>query len=202
MEDLNNIENTYHSMFHDAIAWLDQSDRNIIASQVIYREWETILEQHPDLPTELNQTIIALLDSYMLLLGLGMENLIKALIISLKPDFESVKELDSYKWSANGGHGIKEMFTFNFPDLNQEEIDLLDRLQEFIVWAGKYNIPNKSSNYIASKTPHNKQCLKLIDNHTAMKLIEKVKPMINENWETNMSFFWKWKEKFEKNNKS
>jgi len=202
MEDKNQIENTYHSMCHDAIAWIDQSDRHIIASQVIYREWEKLFKKHPDLPIEQDQNIIALLDSYMLLLGLGMENIIKALIISIKPDFDSIKELDLYKWSANGGHGIKEMFLFNIPNLNHEEIDLLDRLQEFIVWAGKYNVPNKSTNYIASKTPLNTQRYKPIDNQTAKKLIQKVKTITIDNWESNKTFYWKWKENSEKNKKA
>lgn len=196
MDKYEQVESLFHSTFRDAYSWVDRAEKHLIVSEIIHNELFIVLENHPDIPDEITQKVMALLESYLLLCGLAFENLVKGLIISIKPDFNDKKELNAYKWNTKGGHGIKEMFDYNFQSLDETEKELIERLEEFLIWAGKYEIPLESNKYIKSKFPKNLENFKSTDKIVAESIFEKIKLVIEKNWEQNEKLYWNWKDKY------
>lgn len=61
--------------------------------------------------------------------------------------------------------------------LEPDEDELLDRLQEYVVWAGRFPIPTKSGRYHQSRNPINKHQFNT-DLSTADRLFEKLKEQL------------------------
>jgi hypothetical protein len=84
--------------------------------------------------------MLGVVSSTMLLLGLSFENLIKGVYVARNPTLVDRARLDRSLWRADGGHGIR-VFAKSLIALEQVEEDLLDRLQTYVVWAGRFPIP-------------------------------------------------------------
>lgn len=69
----------------------------------------------------------------MLLTGFAFENLLKGILYGCNPK-------QNLKTGYGGGHGILKMPNEISP-LSSEELDLLERLQRYLVWAGRYQLP-------------------------------------------------------------
>jgi hypothetical protein len=83
---------------------------------------------------------LAYMQSFMLLTAIAFENLIKGIVVAAEPtSWRSLK--------ADSGHGIST-FAAMFTTLSEPESDLLQRLQEYLLWAGRYTIPTKSARYV------------------------------------------------------
>jgi hypothetical protein len=195
MDDHKEIEYIFHSSLRDANSWVEQAEKHLLVSEILYKEILELIANYTEIPDEMTRKALALFESYMLLCGLAFENLIKGLIISIKPDFNVMTELNQYKWKSKGGHGIKEMFDFNYPNLDNSEIELIERLEEFLIWIGKYAIPLNSDKLYKSKYPVNKQSFYSTDIIIASELFKKVKIQIEENWKENEILLWRWLDK-------
>jgi hypothetical protein len=81
---------------------------------------------------------------YMLLSGFALENLLKGIYIGRNPTF--VMEGKLKKWSSKSGHELLDLAEKTKFELSEDETNLLERLTEFVVWAGKYPIPKQFEN--------------------------------------------------------
>jgi hypothetical protein len=82
------------------------------------------------------------MQSFMLLTAIAFENLLKGIAVVADPTgWQALK--------ADSGHGIST-FAAMFTTLSESESDLLQRLQEYLVWAGSYTIPKKPARYVAN----------------------------------------------------
>lgn len=97
--------------------------------------------------------IIAYSEAYMLIMGYSVENSLKgfALEIYLKdhnqveiPDFNTLKK---NVWKIQNGHDLPKLIRLFDINLAASEDNLLLRLKNFIVWAGKYHIPTDSKTF-------------------------------------------------------
>lgn len=115
---------------------------------------------------------LGLVDSILLLLGLAFENLIKGVYIAKHPSLVNRDGLDRSMWKADSGHGITE-YADSLVKLEPDEKNLLIRLQEYVVWAGRYPIPTKSGRYGDSKDS-GKHRLSTSDFETSNRLFNKL----------------------------
>jgi len=81
----------------------------------------------------------------MLLTGLAFENLLKAIALSRH---QSIKDLNKRK---RGGHGLVAITDSLTIDLAPAEREFLRRLEEYVVWAGRYPVPLEITAYATSE---------------------------------------------------
>lgn len=82
--------------------------------------------------------------AYMLLAGLAIENLIKGL--SIKKDSALI---DNGKLDQSlGKHDLLALARKAGVRLTEEERSLVERLTEYVIWAGRYPIPKRSDSYL------------------------------------------------------
>ena len=171
-----------------APAWLEKGRKILLAAEILNTELLQLCNKYTNsFPDEIEPKFMGLMDSLMLLLGLSIENAIKGFIISNLPDFEKVSDLDKYRFNSIGGHGIKQMVEFNINPLDPIEIDLINRLQESVIWAGKYNAP-KNPNSTNSIHP----AFRDKDFHNCLILFNKIELLTVQNWDKTENQYWKW----------
>ena len=116
---------------------------------------------------------MGLIHSALLLLGLAVENAAKAVYVARDPSLLSMERLDQFPNSSDKGHGIGSLVAGLFA-LTEAESDLLSRLQEHVVWAGRYPIPRASTRYHDAHHPVNKRSMHPDDFRLAWSLIERL----------------------------
>lgn len=77
--------------------------------------------------------------AWMLLTGLALENLVKAVLLKRKPELARPGRMP--KWPGNG-HDLPKLFDAAGVPLSASERGMLDRLTEFILWRGRYPVPH------------------------------------------------------------
>lgn len=82
---------------------------------------------------------------FMMLNGFAIENLIKGILFGRKPEMASNGKLNC------GSHNLKGLSSEAGISLTTSEIDLLERLTIFTVWAGRYPTALKEEN---NTSPH------------------------------------------------
>jgi hypothetical protein len=98
----------------------------------------------PALPGPQNKRF-AFFHSYMLLVGLAFENLIKGICIGRDPTLVDRERIESGILSR-GGHGIANGAN-QILALESNESHLLKRVEEYLFWVGRYPLPLKSTIY-------------------------------------------------------
>lgn len=83
--------------------------------------------------------------------GFSIENAAKGVVVAKLPTIIAGNRLDSSVWRAKGtGHEISAIIRGIDEDLYVAAGDLLDRAQEFVIWAGRYPTPMKRESYCAA----------------------------------------------------
>ena len=159
----------------DSLRWLSIA-RSLKYSAEVLRDR---LIESMKIPAMFRQTETeGLLMSSMLLLGLAIENLVKGVYVAKNPEVVDERKIDSSGWKTDGGHGIAD-FVKAFISVDQEEEELLVRLQEYIIWAGRYPIPNKSTRFYNSRYPVNKRYLNTRDFRIVDGLFDKLTEVLH-----------------------
>jgi hypothetical protein len=139
----------YNLISRDSMSWLDNSEKLKFSSEVIYKELQSQIELFmlDNLIYESEDKIQALWDSYYLLIGHSFENLIKGLSIENNRSAKSLEEIFK-KWKYNSGHEISKIAQDNLSNLTEEEFKILEKLETYIIWAGRYNLPRNADKYV------------------------------------------------------
>jgi len=145
-------EMTFGLLSDNPSAWLEQAERLRISAELIWAKFMEVEPLPQTLPRVRVQTL-AFMQSYMLLMGLSFENLIKGVHISKTPHLSTDKLMELWR-KYRKGHGIAKMIEL-VDSVTLEEENLLKRLEEFTIWAGRYPIPSSLSQYFGSRTPDN-----------------------------------------------
>ena len=120
----------------------------------------------------------------MLLLGLALENAIKAVHVAFdKTGMVQRVGINSESWRSDGGHDLPDLAT-KVMELSDEDAELLRRLQEHIIWAGRYPVPKKSSRYFGSLRPKNLRVFNSSDFAVAEELMKRLRQLLE-----NAGFF-------------
>jgi hypothetical protein len=145
--------NDFDSEIFSHYYWFETVERLKISAGVLYNK---LLERYdhpkrPENPSEWRKRQLAVFQSYMMLLGFSLENLIKAVSIksytSQSGSVSDFKDLQNNVWQVKNAHdllAIADKCRFNLTD---DEKNLLERHTEFLVWAGRYHIPKDKLRY-------------------------------------------------------
>jgi hypothetical protein len=123
----------------DPAAWYELARTLRMAAEPIQRRLFEIAEIPQNLEG-IRLEKLAYVRAYMLLTGLAFENLLKAIGLLRH---QSIKE--------RGGHGLVGMAQSLALDLAPAERDYLGRLEEYVVWAGRYPVSRKAGTYVTSE---------------------------------------------------
>jgi hypothetical protein len=125
-------QNLFELVHTDAQSWLAQARQLRIAADVIFREWQKVIRVAPSGPG-VQEHRLAYSQTFMLLTGFAFENLLKGILYGRNPK-------QNLKTGYGGSHGIVKMAN-EVGLLSSEELDLLERLERYLVWAGRYQLP-------------------------------------------------------------
>lgn len=85
----------------------------------------------------------------MLLSGLAFENLTKGILIGRKPGAVTATKFNVEQLAGKGGHNLATLAQQVKPALSSSQLDVVRRLTDFVIWAGRYPIAMRST-----KTSH------------------------------------------------
>src|SRR5205823_5069741 len=130
-------EHIFKLLDRDPNAWLNQATDLKTSANVILERLREAQEPTAN-RTAMQPFLRSFTQSYMLLAGLAVENLIKS------------------KWYASNptravrGHALLELANQVVPDLSADEADVLERLEVYVRWAGRYPTPTNLAAFQAS----------------------------------------------------
>lgn len=167
-----NSKKLYRTVGSDPNAWFERAEGLFYAATTLRDQFLSIRESPPALRRVATSGLVR---SSLLLLGLAVENAAKAVWIAKRPEIVSTTSFSGELFKSEGGHDLK-VLVGEVLDLSSAEKSLLDRLQEHVVWAGRYPIPKKSNRYHDSRSPTNKLSMRSnSDFLTAKTLIDRMK---------------------------
>ena len=129
----------------DAQSWLAQAKQHKMSADVILSKLEDALKNIPTSQEGTQEKMLAFVHSYMLLIGIAFENLIKGILIGRDPTL--VKDQKNRSGILErGGHGITKKAS-KIISTSSNESNLLQRIEEYLFWAGRYPLPIKFGTY-------------------------------------------------------
>jgi len=181
MFDEDDTKSTFEILGQSPHVWLSSATQLKRAADLVREELKKILSVYPRGRARYEDLV--LFNSYMLVAGLALENLTKGILIGRNPSIVSSVNLDLKSLvNTKGGHDLSKLAQQAATDLSPIEIDLVERLAVFVVWAGKYPIHIR-----ANETNH--PTFKTTDPELIDKLFEKFVAILNgENPEPTVGF--------------
>jgi hypothetical protein len=172
----------YRMLGQESLHWLEKAQGLRYCAEVLKNH---LVENWNTPPATRRVETLGLVNSALLLLGFGFENLIKGVKVAKDPTLVDLDGLNIKTWKkVESGHGISS-FAKALITLDSHEEELLDRLQEFVVWAGRYPIPLKSERYHASHSPINKHQMSIADFEVAALLFDKLEKELKKSRSTH-----------------
>ena len=178
MSNDHELDSLYELVGQDAQAWLEQAKKLKLSADVIRAELSEVLRLSPHVDiVRIKQ--LGYIESFMMLTGLAFENLIKGIDIAQNPTRVTNRKLDTRGWSR-GGHALSDYA--QKAKLPPEQVDLLRRLEEYVVWVGRYAIPLNADAYINSTKPVNLKTLRWTDFDTIDTLFDHLSAVLMAEW--------------------
>ena len=126
----------------DPRAWWLSARRLMQASELLWKAFDADLKAmrsgKPGHTLDNLETGLA----WMLLTGLALENLAKAVLLKRNPSVARPGRLP--KWPGDG-HDLNRLFSHAVIGIGADEREMLERLTEFVRWRGRYPIPGNYS---------------------------------------------------------
>ena len=86
---------------------------------------------------------------YMLLCGLALEVFVKGICVAKNP-----KVVKDNRFVGPRNHKLLDLFASAKIDLSDQERELVERLEHFVLWAGRYPIPLNLREYLPRTQPN------------------------------------------------
>jgi hypothetical protein len=141
MSDPNDTKSGFELVGGEPHAWLIEAKQLKRAADLVLPELREIFSVSPQGRPRFEDA--KLFNSYMLLAGLALENLAKGILVKRNP---GVVTQDKFILK---GHDLQQLAQQVLSTLSKNELDILNRLTEFVTWAGRYPI-----NLYAAKNVH------------------------------------------------
>ena len=175
MRSQQETEKLFKLVREDAQSWLAQAIQLKLSANVIYPECEKIRTYRQSTPG-VRERMLAYSQSFMLLTAFSFENLLKGILYGRDPNSKLVK--------SKGGHGIVQMAK-GVTTLTPEELSLLERLEIYLVWAGRYQLPMTADAFHESEgsvsiTPRDPIIIE--------QLFEKLERILKKEWKARGNF--------------
>jgi hypothetical protein len=128
--------------------WIQTSYRLNLAAQEIYATLQTKYDDansKGDIWTD-NDLFLGLMQSYMLTVAFGVENLLKGICIKNYQEncslesLKSLSDLENAIWK-NSSHDLPRLAEISKLSFSTDEMDMLKRLKAYSIWAGRYHMP-------------------------------------------------------------
>jgi hypothetical protein len=133
---------TYELLAGDVPNWLEQAKGLRLSVDVIYAALQEIIPLSQALPG-IREKKLAYVQSFMFLTAAAFENLLKGIAVAEHPKGWE-------RLSSDSGHGISD-FARAVIQLSDAESNLLQRLQEYLIWAGRYTIATTPTRYASRR---------------------------------------------------
>jgi hypothetical protein len=152
--DMNNSneEDIYELLGQNPSSWLEQAELLKMSAMLILEKLIEIRDVGQAQPG-IREQKLAFTHSYMMLMGLSFENLIKGVHIANTPSL-SLEDRIKIWTTYRGGHGISGLIKLVTSTSVKEE-NLLRRLEEYAFWAGRYPIPRDKNQYRSAQKYRN-----------------------------------------------
>jgi hypothetical protein len=144
-----NVEELFEIIGKDPLSWLAQAKEMKLVADIILPTLQRELAIPPTFP-ETQRKRLAYVGSYMLFIGLAFENLIKGILIGRDSTLVTKEAIKKRGILNNNGHGIKEGAN-RVICLTEQELQLLARIEEYLIWAGRYPLPLNSDRFFKSE---------------------------------------------------
>ena len=134
----------------DFESWISQSKKHRFIAEMCWAEFLNLIDRKPSHSDDsLRQ--VAMLEGTMMHQGFSIENAAKGVIVARSSTIIIGNRINSSAWEAKGtGHEISAIIRSIDESLYLAAGDLLDRAQEFVIWAGRYPTPMKRESYEAA----------------------------------------------------
>ena len=164
-------DETYRLLGQESLQWLEKAQGLRYCAVILKTHLLEIIDSPP---ASRRVETLGVVNSTLLLLGFAFENLIKGVKIAQNPNLVDRDRFDIKPWrKADAGHGITTLAK-SLVTLTSDEEELLNRLQESILWAGRFPIPLTSGRYHDSHSPVNKHQFSTTDFEVAERLFERL----------------------------
>ena len=155
LEFLNEIEETtkkfflhaYESVTTNPKAWLSNAKSLKLGASIFKPHFDTELPTNRSEKTEGFKTSLGPI--YLLLVGFSIENYAKAVSIKFDPNVTENGKLKRLK-----RHDLLGLLSDIDFILSSEEEELVERLEQFVLWAGRYPVPTNAKNVSPKKRRH------------------------------------------------
>jgi|GEM_PF-2822761 len=174
-------EEIFESVCKDAQRWLAQANQLKMSADVIEVELQDVMLRIR-FEQGLDQPFLAFLKSFMLLTGMAIENLIKGILVGRNPSIGS-REVKRLLGKKKGGHCISEGAK-KVINPSKSEYELLRGLEEYLVWAGRYQMPLKSEDFLDSQRPENILGFSWADFELIDTLFDRLAEVLDNEWST------------------
>lgn len=175
----------YQLVSKDSMSWLDNSEKLKFSGDIILQELQIRINPFLDGICDYSneEEIMGLWNSYFLLIGFALENLIKGLSVEKHREAIDYTEIFQSYWQQHAkGHGISNIAKDNIDNLTDEEIAILEKLEIYLVWAGRYPTAQTQNRYIKEVNNLN---YKSRDPEIINSMFLKIKEKLVEEWEKN-----------------
>ncbi len=164
----------------DPNAWLESARSLKLGARPLFEQLTKLL-QSAGSRGDIRVEILGYVRASMLVLAVACESLLKA--VAARRGLIAVRNkrlnLDP-SLSARGGHGLTEIARNLRLDLTRDEIDLLRRLEEYLVWAGRYPVSKSSVDFVRTRIDDNLLTFSSSDFDLSDGLFEKVTPLAEQ----------------------
>ncbi len=142
------FEETFALIATDPGAWVEQAHGMRVAAEPILQSFLEILDESQTRPG-IRLKKLAYVRAYMLLMGFGFENLLKAIaakrgLLTANPDLSVDESVSKEK----GGHSLTGLARSLGLELPPAEREYLQRLEEYVYWAGRYPVSRRRGTYV------------------------------------------------------
>lgn len=166
---MSSLNEDYLIRLQDPFDWIIMAKKHLTSAKCIEKRINEIISIDPDIcDEEINFEFQALMNSCLYLVGIGLENAIKGLLVAQNPTIKSISELNN----STSGHKITDMYKASCTNIYLSHKSYLERIQEYLFWIGKYNIPTESK-FLLLRTEYTS-----IDVRIAIRIIDEIEKMI------------------------
>lgn len=145
MDDLsipNDWQERYDQIGKSYISWFIRAQSLKSSADIIWQEIKQTLYNERGFLHHHNTVEDQIESVYLMLIGMSVENALKALYVIYNPELIGNGEMKR-KWKD--GHDLVKLAELSGYICNEANIDLLRNLSAYIKWAGRYPIPQKVS---------------------------------------------------------
>jgi len=142
MSSTRDSEDLFTAQANEPVAWIELARTLRLGARPVFTRLKQIRDVSPN-TDEVRLEKLGCVRAYMLLTAVAFENMLKAIAVKrglLTADGGELRR--DVSLSPRGGHGLSEIASNLELDLTPTDVDFLRRLEEYIVWAARYPVPN------------------------------------------------------------